>query len=325
MALNRTLAVLIIGYRRSEGIKTLLEICLRNGVMRIYIALDGPQADSSLGKIDNAEIRKIIAEFAEAHPNICVTTLFRDQNFGLGASVLSACDWAFENEEELAILEDDCFPNDDFFSFSIRAVEMMRSRSDIWLACGTQFAPNSTKAESWCLSRYALIWGWATTRENWVEISSALKSRDVLSSFLDRSIRERIYWLEGSRRVRDGWVDGWDTILVQKMLARQKFSILPDNPLVTNNGNDSQATHTRDDSPWLNAHRGKFSDDTTSPLYSLEKDRWLFKVFFKISYRHLLSTQVTRIRDTLNISKRPLEPLLVRWHEAEIVRKNHRS
>jgi hypothetical protein len=323
MSRSKDLAVLIIAYRRSEGIRNLLEICIRNGITRIYIALDGPKNGSPLAEVENSEIRKIIQDTKANSPKVSIITLFRDQNFGCAASVLSACDWVFESEEVLAILEDDCFPNDDFFSFSTRALEVMRSRPDIWLACGTQFVPNNGKTESWSLSRYALIWGWVTTRERWIDISSTLKTRDKLSSFSDRSVWEKIYWLAGSRRAYDGWVDAWDTILVQKMLVNRKFSILPDNTLVTNNGNDQHATHTRNESLWLNANRGKFSGGVESPIYTPEKDLWLLKVFFKISCRHILSTQVTRLRDNFNSSKRPFEPLLVRWEAAEIHRKIH--
>lgn len=320
MKTDNTLAVLIISYRRSDGVRKLLDICKRNDISRIYLALDGPKNGSLVGKKVNFEIRQVIQDFTEKYPEVRVATLFRSKNLGCAASVLSACDWAFESEENLTILEDDCLPNDDFFTFSRCALEVMRTRKDIWLSCGTQFAPNPLSKDSWCLSRYALTWGWATTRENWIQISSALKSVDKRSSFSDRSFVERTYWLAGARRAFTGWVDVWDTILVQKMLANQKFSILPDSPLITNIGNDEEATHTRGASPWLYVHRGKFSDSGNTPVFAAEKDMWLFRAFFKISYRHLLSTLLTRVKDSFNKSRKPFCPLLHRWEEAEYLR-----
>ena len=117
MTIENGIAVLVIGYRRKDNIKKILEICATNKVYRIYVALDGPKQDSGSGLIDNLEIQRVIDAFERIYAGE-VKKFYHDSNLGCAASVLSACDWAFKTAENLIILEDDCIPTSDFFNFS---------------------------------------------------------------------------------------------------------------------------------------------------------------------------------------------------------------
>jgi len=310
------MAVLLIAYRRKDHVKTILEICKRNMVSKIYIALDGAKPGSESGQIDNFEICRLVEEF-EKHFSGEVKRLFRDRNVGCAASVLSACDWIFENEESAAILEDDCIPNDDFFDFSRQTLSCMRSDPNIWLSCGTQFSPSSLHYDSWLLSSYALTWGWATTSKNWGSISQAFKLQKAIDKNVSISAWERTYWNQGARRAQSGWVDVWDTILLQQMRVHKKMAILPKFPLVTNVGNDTSATHTHGQSPWLHLDTGGFYKPSASPLISIPNDSWLRRNLFTISSRHIFSTKVTALIDFLKRNRLPMPPLIDRWKLAE--------
>jgi hypothetical protein len=308
-------AVLIIAYRRANEVIKILQICKENNINRIYIALDGPKKGNSEGYIDNLKIRKIVESFQNNYSGQ-VISLFRDQNVGCAASCLSACDWVFENEKYAIILEDDCIPSKDFFTFARYSLDVLDNNKDAWLACGTQFAPKNNQSDSWSFSKYALIWGWVTSQENWNEISQAIRVGNQIQK-KDISFWERTYWNQGSRRAYSGWKDVWDTILLQQMIANGKYSILPSEPLVTNVGDDSSATHTLEKSSWLHLNFGKFTVSEDVPTISKETDCWLRKNFYRISLRHFLTTKITLMRDSLNIANVPFRPLLDRWDFAE--------
>jgi hypothetical protein len=308
-------AVLIIAYRRVKGISQILQICKENNVNRIYVALDGPKKGNSDGDNNNLEIRQIVKNFQKNYSGK-VFMLFRDQNFGCAASCLSACDWVFEKEKHVIILEDDCIPSKDFFTFARYSLDVLNRNEDVWLACGTQFAPRINQIDSWSLSKYALTWGWVTNQENWERISQAIRAGNQIKT-KDTSIWERTYWNQGSRRAYSGWKDVWDTILLQQMISNDKYSILPSEPLVSNIGDDSSATHTLKKSPWLHLDFGKFTITENAPIISRETDQWLRKNFYRISLRHLLTTKISQIRDFLNIANVPFQPLLERWDFAE--------
>lgn len=317
MTTENEIAVLIVGYRRKDNIKKILKICAANQVSTIYVALDGPKQDSRPGLIDNLEIRRVIDDFEKIYAGE-INKFYHNSNLGCAASVLSACDWAFETAQNLMILEDDCIPTNDFFKFSKLSLIEMEKNSNIWISCGTQFAPKNLSNDSWVLSRYALTWGWCTNRKNWTEISLCIKTNLKLKVNYNKSLslQEAIYWTEGSRRAHQGWTDVWDTILVKQMIRNSKLAVLPVIPLVTNKGNDVFATNTIGFSPWLNLQTGSFPDNPGDLNLSIVHEDWLRKEFYVISLRHLFTTQFTKFRDFLNRRNILFNPLLQRWDAA---------
>ena len=308
-------AILLIAYRRHESIKLILESCKKNGFKRIYVALDGPKLNSIQGKLDHDAIKKVVNEFRNSFMGE-IFILSRLTNIGCAASVLSACNWIFETEEFAIILEDDCLPTDDFFEFSRLSFFKIKDDRSIWLSCGTQFAPSMTNTDTWFLSRYALNWGWATTKSKWFEIIDSMQSETKLLS-CKLSIWENIYWNEGARRAHSGWVDVWDTILVQQMLRNNKFAILPKFPLVKNVGNDIYATNTFDSPNWVVLSPEKFEFPVSDPIHVKTIDRWLRKKLFHISPRHIFSTQVTRLHDFVKFAYKIRPTLIQRLKFAE--------
>ena len=309
--------VLVIAYRRKDQLLIILEKCKENSISRIYIALDGPKKGNVNAISENFQIRDAIKDFQRNFSGH-ISTLFRDHNVGCAASCLSACDWVFDNEENAIILEDDCIPSNDFFTFAKIAIEAMEKNESIWLACGTQFAPKDIIHSPWILSKYALIWGWVTSKKNWLEISSAMKIGNPVRSNLGISPWERIYWNEGARRAYGGWKDVWDTVLLQQLIANQKFAILPKTALVSNVGNDHAATHTFGESPWINLKTERFFNPSTPPYRLLNVDQWLQKKFYRITIRHIVTTRITYFVDLLNRKNIPLKPMLIRWDSANV-------
>lgn len=243
-------AALIIAYRRHENVSKLINILSSQGVKRIYVAIDrnSPLDSSSLIDVNktievvNAAIKKMPGQMYAA---------IHIENVGCSAAVLSACEWFFENEEFGLILEDDCIPAEEFLTYANYSREVIEINSDAWLFCGTQFAPCEKSPDSWSLSKYALIWGWGTSKSNWNQIASSLRKEGIKISSKDISSAEKQYWSAGAKRSNSGVIDAWDNILIQRMLALGKKAILPKYALVSNIGNDSAATHTTSDSNWL--------------------------------------------------------------------------
>jgi len=312
----KDVAVLIIAYRRHQSLNRILDLCKENGVERVYVAIDGPRTNSQDGTEDNLKIVDVISNFIN-HFEGNVYFMNREFNVGCATSVLSACDWVFENEKFAMILEDDCIPSSDFFNYSRKSLEVMTNDKRIWLSCGTQFAPPSSETDEWFLSKYPLTWGWSTNRENWNQISIALKNQKKFNSS-NLSFSEKVYWNAGARRAYDGWVDVWDTILAQQLLVMNRLVLLPKNSLVTNIGDDSVATHTFGPSKWIGVKTGTFNSPIGNPKYESKIDLWLRNEFFKIKHRHLITTKLTFLRDFLLRFKKPLAPLKERCRLGEI-------
>lgn len=311
-------AALIIAYRRHENVSKLINILSDHGMKRIYVAIDRNSPLDSNSQIDvNRTIKAAIASSKKMPGQLRVAV--HTENVGCSAAVLSACEWFFENEEFGLILEDDCMPAQEFLTYANYSRNIIETNRDVWLFCGTQFAPCEKSADSWSLSKYALIWGWGTSKRNWNQIASSLRNNEMNIFSKDISFAEKQYWSAGARRSNSGVVDAWDNILIQRMLSLGKKAILPKYALISNIGNDSAATHTISDSNWLGIKTGSFNLPKAAPFENPDLDSWLKSKFYKISIRHIFTTQITYFLDLITGKRRSSNDLVSRWKNA---RKN---
>jgi hypothetical protein len=296
----------------------LIESCIENGVKRIYVAIDGPKENSSGNR--QTEILDVIELFKD-HKEISFFTLLHSKNLGVGVAVITAIDWFFTLENFGHILEDDLRVNSGFFEFSKRALRLFAQDQRVLMICGTEITgnnPNSTEA-IWC--HYPMIWGWSTWKNRWLVMRRELLQSKSTSHFSKTSIRDN-YWAVGANRVQDGKVDTWDTPLAASFVHHRWLSILPPVNLVSNKGNDTNASHTSKDSFGLNLPIQNLKDkiDFFSGLNidqisiyntSLEKN------VFRIRIRHYFLPLYGRIFDKARY-KNKLRPLSERLNLIEI-------
>lgn len=295
--------VLIIGYQRPENIKRIIETCVSAGIEKIYLSVDFPKSDDINSLEKYKALLSIRDFFKHASPTIEINTY--TSNLGCSAHVLSACDWVFSNEDYVIILEDDCLPSLDFFIFCSFYFSIESQFENLVLASGSQFAPNTCGLDDAVFSKYALIWGWATTRKNWRKIRLGVTDSQIYGWGLRDWDEESVYWKEGSRRARAGFVDAWDTPLVNFIVQSGFFTLAPRNNLVSNVGDDYVATHTNSGSDWLRKETGTFKVSSSSKLvFDLENDDYLKREFYRIRKRHLISTRFTRLKDLLSSQER---------------------
>jgi len=310
--------VLLIAYRRSENTLNIISRCIEYGATNIYVVIDGSKGIDPTESRDITATRVAVESAQKKFPGR-ITLHVRTQNVGCAASVLSACDWFFTHEEFGIILEDDCIPSSGFFTLVSSAKTIINQIPDVWLVCGTQFAPKELMRKPWILSSYALIWGWGTSREKWRDIRQALLSEEPTLIKSTSSPTEFDYWKAGSRRAREGFVDVWDTVLLYQMIKRNALAILPKVSQVSNVGNDAAATHTIETTQWLNRMTEDFEVPSMPPERCEKTDKWLRKYFYKISLRHRVSTKITFLRDLLVGHPSSERTLIARWMKAEII------
>jgi hypothetical protein len=308
-------AALIVAYRRHENVSKLIDILSNQGVKRIYVAIDRNSPSDLNSLIDVNKTIEVAIEARMKMPEQ-LRVAIHVENVGCSAAVLSACEWFFENEEFGLILEDDCIPSQEFLTYANYSRKIIETNSDVWLFCGTQFAPYEKSVDTWSLSKYALIWGWGTSKRNWNQIATSLRKNGMNIFSNDVSFAEKQYWSVGARRSSSGVVDAWDNILIQRMLSLRKKAILPKYALVSNIGNDSAATHTISNSNWLGLKTGSFDPPKAAPLENPSLDSWLKTKFYKISIRHIFTTQITYFLDHITGRRRRSDDLMSRWKNA---------
>ena len=314
------LSVLIIVYRRYDNLESIIETCLINSVFNIYIAADIPKEGDFEAIEDSFKVAVVIEKY-EKILGSRIKVWRRSENLGCAVSVLTACDWFFKQVTYGIILEDDCLPTKHFFNYANEVRTVLSTNENVWLACGTQYAPLEIFEDSWILARYPLNWGWITNKDKWLEISSAIRNRKMKLNLINESqinLQEAVYWNAGARRAYQSQVDVWDTILVQKMIKNAKLAVLPNVPLVTNNGNDLIATNVNLESSWTNLQTFEFNKSIKQPIFSMIVTSWLRDNFFQILIRHLLTTQITFFLDFTIRRVKKQKNLLSRWVAIEI-------
>ena len=309
-------AILIIAYRRYENIIKILNICKENNVNNIYIAVDAPKTVSDREIEDNRAVVNAINDFKVKFSG-SIQILLRDNNLGCALSVLSACDWVFTRESQAIILEDDCIPSADFFSFMSVSLNLFEKNQSIWLAAGSQFVPEQSIDPDWFLSKYPLIWGWATTKVAWKEIKEIFiidQSKIKLAKTTGISRSEISFWNAGARRASLSFTDVWDTILVREMLRKNKYAVVPKYSYIENIGFDNLATNTYTKSEIVAMPIGTLTLPTSKPFLSPERDRWLVKKLYKIRLKHLFTPKITFLIDQIAKRKTKKSPLYSRFN-----------
>lgn len=242
--------VLLIAWRRPSSTKIVLEAIKAFGPTRLYVACDGPRHgnQSEAQKVINT--RALISESIDWPCD--VKYFYSDINLGCRVGVSSAVSKFFEFEDEGIILEDDCVPHPDFFSYCDELLDRYRNDTRIWWISGTNARLGSVNSESsYFISRYGHCWGWATWRTRWAHydrdlhsLRSFLKTHGFESIFPDR--RQAHFWKKQLLRLRDShYPDTWDYQWSYTCMINGGLSVVPCSNLVSNIGFDQDATHTK--------------------------------------------------------------------------------
>lgn len=238
--------ILIIGLNRPEMTMSLVDLLIEYGMNCIFVSLDGARNEKD--SIAKAEILRRIEELNSQGSTI--TVINHNENNGLSKGVQKAIDWFFELNESGVILEDDLRPTRSFFDFCAVGLEVIKDKKDYVMVSGNQYIPHGTESR-FLVSNYPLIWGWATSREKWLLL------RDLINhpSYPTRaktSLRISNYWKAGLIRIDAGKLDSWAFPLASSIRNLELKCLLPPKNLVSNIGDDTQATHTRSSDEFIN-------------------------------------------------------------------------
>lgn len=157
--------ILLIVFNRPESTFQVFERIGRAKPPRLYIAADGPESQNA----SDAELCAQVRAVREKVSWPCeVKTWYPDEHFGPDRGVAVAVDWFFQNEAEGIILEDDCLPEEAFFSFCDELLERYRDDNRVMHVCGINpLGSWDREPYGYYFSRHATSGGWAGWRRAW--------------------------------------------------------------------------------------------------------------------------------------------------------------
>ena len=243
--------LLVIFNRKKQALRVIESIKdLKPSVL--YINADGPRAHKSDEAELCAETRQAVLEAIDWPCD--VKTRFLEENQGCAHAVSSGVSWFFEHEEYGVILEDDCVPHPDFFTFCQDLLECYKDDSRVMHITGNNFLKGRKVGKaSYYWSQHPLIWGWATWRRAWQsfdlnyhEFGRFNEDGQIQNLYPTKLIQlYRLYhWRklvkQGLKRPQS-WAFAW----AYAVNINHGLCIVPNMNLVSNCGFGDQATHGR--------------------------------------------------------------------------------
>lgn len=241
-------AVLFLVFNRPDKTAQVFEKIRQAKPPRLYVAGDGPRDGC---EDDKKKIRKT-REIATRVDWPCkVKILFRDKNLGCKKGVSTAITWFFEYEEQGIILEDDCVPHLEFFTFCQNLLVRYSRDERISVITGNNFQNGKYIGKgSYYFSKYPHIWGWASWRRAWkhyqpdIPFWSRWKNSKAWFKLIPDKI-ERQYWNKIFNMMQENKIDTWDYPWVASVWFKNGLTATPNVNLVSNIGFGKDGTHTK--------------------------------------------------------------------------------
>ena len=175
---------------------------------------------------------------------------YSDMNLGCKLRVSSGLDWVFDQVERAIILEDDCIPHEDFFTYCDTLLHRYETDLRVWVITGNNFQSGKKRGDaSYYFSKFNHCWGWATWRRAWKHYRVDIPFWPEWQATADWRKKlpdpvERTVWADLLDRVQCGEIDTWDYQWTACAWYHGGLTATPNVNLVTNIGFGPDATHT---------------------------------------------------------------------------------
>jgi hypothetical protein len=274
--------ILFVVFNRPETTQRVFDKIRGIKPTRLYVAADGPRNGNESDKV-NCELTRKIIENVDWYCS--VKTLYGDTNLGCGRAVSKAITWFFDNEEAGIILEDDCLPNDSFFTFCKTLLDYYKDDERIMHIGGTNFQEGIKRGDaSYYFSANIHVWGWATWRRAWKkydfnvsDVEEFIRKKKLDFYFNDTVIRE--YWHGIFKNMFNHKIDTWDYQWHYTVLNNQGLAIIPQVNMISNIGFGSSATHTGAESKWANMKTAEIGEIKYPALVQQNKEADLYTFY----------------------------------------------
>lgn len=165
--------ILLIGFNRYDTIQVVFNMIKQAQPEKLYFAVDGARK----GKKEEEDVIRVRDIIKQVNWACDVHTLFRENNVGCGKGPSEAISWAFENEDRLIVLEDDCVPSMSFFRFCDEMLEMYKDDERVNIISGRSHQSKSKYFDNqdYIFTHYAHTWGWATWKRVWNKFDLYMK------------------------------------------------------------------------------------------------------------------------------------------------------
>ena len=279
--------ILLIVFNRPEKVKRLIEELSVLQPKTIYIVADGPRPHVPSDVETTAATRAAAVDIpweCDVHTNFLEENL-RSRYNATEYSAVFGLDWFFKENEMGIILEDDCVPDQSFFTFCAQLLEKYKDDPKVMHISGNNFQDGTVRGDgSYYFSHFTSVWGWATWRRAWQQFHPAVADMDTF--FAENRLANFPIPEKAKRFATKSYKSQkhWDSLWQYTILYANGLNITPNTNLVSNIGFGLGATNTKNDThPLSNIPREAIGSivHPTQTTADVEADEYYFhKVYF---------------------------------------------
>lgn len=242
--------VLLVAFNRPQHTQRVLEAILAAKPRELYVFQDGAREGNAEDLKRCAEVRQVVEELTK-DANTVLHTNYSDKNLGCGAGPMTGISWFFNQVEKGIVLEDDCLPHPDFFSYCEELLERYKNDEKVLFINSTLYDNHWQCEASYDFSHYMVTGAWAGWRRTWQGFDLDLKDLGA------RAFRKHVLKLTDNRGEANWWYSivkeiqqdkrkksYWDFQMQVHLFRNSALTIHPQKNLVSNIGFDGAGTHT---------------------------------------------------------------------------------
>lgn len=249
-------ATLLITFNRPDYTEKVLDQLRVLQIPRLYIFKDGPRPNNNK---DIEAHGRIIDLIHKIDWECDVRTFISEVNLGCGMGVSGAITWAFDTEDRLIILEDDCIPSPAFYPFCDTILDRYRDDNRIWVVCGENhdYPVTAFSNSDYIFSQFGFNWGWATWKRCWDRFDIQMKDLDdfkrenrIESSFTDPAIAQTYKRMYDRLTFNRAKPEFWTAQFGFQIVSNRGYFVIPRSNLIRNIGESGD--HTTKASRYVN-------------------------------------------------------------------------
>lgn len=296
--------ILFVIFNRPDTTKLVFEAIRKIKPTKLYIVADGAR-EKKKGELNLCEDTRLVTENIDWECE--VFRKYSDKNLGCKVNMSNGISWFFENEEQGIILEDDCLPDQSFFSYCQELLNKYKNVDKVKMISGNNFQFGRKYGEaSYFFSNFPNIWGWATWRRAWRDYDIEMKSypefkknKKIINIFRDKRIQK--FMIKLFDRLYSNKMNTWAGRWAYAIYNSGGVSIAPNVNLVSNIGFGKNSTNTKKEDNISNNIPTEALGEIIHPnriVVSEEADDFLFQ---KIFYKNIFEKIINRIKMYLKI------------------------
>ena len=241
---NTKTAVIYYCYNRLDHAqKSLPKIIEFKKDLPLFIFCDGAKKGEEL---EVNKVRSYISSYTKGL-NHC-EVIFRETNYNLAPNVISGVNMIFKNGyDSVMVLEDDCVPKQDFFSYMLKALKFYDSYPNVMHVSGFGMPLKTKINKDSYITPYPCSWGWGTWKDKWMHCNfedegayqKILSNREMINLF-DWSGKSFSYFLKLQLKEEvNSWLIRWYVHIFNK----KGVSVWATNSKLENIGFDGTGKH----------------------------------------------------------------------------------